>query len=94
MAPDGKLAYVTSNLSNSVSVIDTATNIVLASVGVGSDPFAVSITPDGKHAYVANRGSNSVSVIATATNEVVATIPVGDGPSAVGIIPPADPCLT
>ena len=88
MAPVGKLAYVTSNLSNSVSVIDTATNIVLASVGVGSDPFAVSITPDGKHAYVANRGSNSVSVIATATNEVVATIPVGDGPSAVGIIPP------
>ncbi len=69
-------AYVTNNSSNTVSVIDTATNIVVATIPVDS-PAGVAITPDGKHAYVANYKSNTVSVIDTATNTVVAMIPVG-----------------
>jgi YVTN family beta-propeller protein len=39
-------AYVT-NGGSSVSVIDTATNTVVATVGVGSLPFGVAVTPDG-----------------------------------------------
>jgi YVTN family beta-propeller protein len=63
-------------------VIDTASNTVVATVTVGSNPNGVAVTPDGRHAYAANSGSNtvSVSVIATATNMVVATVPVGDYP--------------
>ena len=72
-----------------VSVIDTATNTVVATVPVGSCPFGVAVTPDGKHAYVANDlSSNTVSVIDTATNTVVATVGVGNSPIAVGIVPP------
>ena len=43
-------AYV-SNGSNpgTVSVIDTATNTVVATVAVGSNPIGVAVTPDGKH---------------------------------------------
>jgi YVTN family beta-propeller protein len=65
---------VTNVNSNIVSVIDTATNTVMATVPVGSSPQGIAVTPDGKHAYVAN---GSVSVIDTATNKVVATVPVG-----------------
>ncbi len=81
-------AYTTNQGSSSVSVIDTATNTVVATVPVGSGPFGLEVTPDGAFVYVANVGSNSVSVIDTATNAVMATVPVGDFPRAVALTPP------
>ena len=63
-------AYVTNEHSNNVSVIDTATNTLVATIPVGTIPFAVAVTPDGTHVYVTNDGSNNVSVIGTATNTV------------------------
>jgi len=45
-------AYVTDLGSSAVLVIDIATNTVVATVPVGSDPLGVGITPDGTHAYV------------------------------------------
>jgi YVTN family beta-propeller protein len=41
---DWAFSYVTS-VSNTVSVIDIATNIVVATVPVGSQPVGVAITP-------------------------------------------------
>ena len=41
--------------SNTVSVIDTASNTVVTTVPVGTSPHGVAVTPDGKHVYVANR---------------------------------------
>ena len=49
--------------SNSVSVIDTATGLVSATITSVPPPFAVAITPDGTKAYVTNFGSDTVSVI-------------------------------
>ena len=80
-------AYVTNEHSNNVSVIDTATNTLVATIPVGTIPFAVAVTPDGTHVYVANEGSNNVSVIGTATNTVVKTIPVGKNPVGVAVTP-------
>ena len=40
-------AYITNNSDNSVSVIDTATNTVTATIPVGDGPFGVAVTPDG-----------------------------------------------
>ena len=69
---------------NIVSVINAATNAVVATVTVGVLPAGVAFNPAGTFAYVANNGSNSVSVIDTATNAVVATVAVGIGPVAMG----------
>src|SRR5262245_9876713 len=82
-------AYVSngSDSSNSVSVINTATNTVVATIPVGTTPWGVAITPDGAFAYVANQSSGTASVINTATNTVVATVPVGTGPRGVAITP-------
>src|SRR5262249_30821174 len=70
-------AYITNLVSPNVSVIDTATNTVIATIPVGIGQNGVAVTPDGSKVYVANVNVPFVSVIDTATNTVIATIPVG-----------------
>jgi YVTN family beta-propeller protein len=66
--------YAANYGSNTVSVIDGATNTVTANVGVGESPYAVAIDRKTDVAYVANSGSNTVSVINGATKAVNATV--------------------
>jgi YVTN family beta-propeller protein len=97
ITPNGAYAYVTNtgavcnlcpvNQPSSVSVIDTATYKVVATIQVGQYPAGVAVTPNGAFAYVANFNSNSVSVIDTATNTVTATVTVGINPLGVAITP-------
>ena len=56
VSPDGTKVYVANEYGNTVSVIDTATNTVTATVNVGSGPFGVAVNPDGTKVYVANSG--------------------------------------
>ena len=59
-------AYVTNSQSLTVSVIDTATNAVVATVRVGFGPGGVAVASDGSRVYVAHGGgANEVSVIDT-----------------------------
>ena len=44
-------------------VIATATNTVITTIGVGSEPFAVAVSPDGSHLCVTNIRDATVSVI-------------------------------
>src|SRR5258706_4375019 len=73
-------AYITNQRSNTVTVIDTATNTISATIPVGVTPFGVAVSPNGSKVYVTNAFSNTVSVIDTATNTVIATVPVGITP--------------
>jgi YVTN family beta-propeller protein len=82
---DSARAYVANMGSNNVSVINTATNALVATVTVGDQPSDLALTPDGSRAYVTNNNSGTVSVIATATNTVVATVPVCCVPFAIAI---------
>lgn len=63
-------AYVANINDNTVSVIDSGTNTVIATVPVGQLPITVAVSPNGAFAYVANQGSHTVSVIDAATNTV------------------------
>jgi YVTN family beta-propeller protein len=74
------LAYVSIQSSNDVSVINTNTNTVIDTIGVGNSPGGVAFTRDARKAYVSNNGSDSVSVIDTLNGVVVKEIPVGNGP--------------
>ena len=83
-------AYVANGGSDTVSVIDTATQppSVVATVPVGMSPDGVAVTPNGKRVYVANASSNTVLVIGAATNTVVGLpIPVGVNPIGVAVTP-------
>ncbi|WP_180233422.1 NTTRR-F1 domain [Bacillus sp. AFS059628] len=83
------LAYVTNFSNNSVSIINTSTNTIIAPpILVGASPVDIAITPNGTRAFVINQGGDTVSVINTITNTVIgAPIPVGNGPSAIAITP-------
>jgi YVTN family beta-propeller protein len=87
VSPDGTRAYVTNNGTNSVSVINTATNVVTGTFGVGTAPSGIAFAPSGARVYVANNGANSVSVIETTGNTVIATVAVGTKPSGVVVTP-------
>ena len=77
LSADGTRAYVTNSGSNSVSVIDVATNTVIHTIeDVGNYPAGV-VSGSGK-VYVSNLFDNTVSVIDTTTNTVTATVGVGD----------------
>jgi YVTN family beta-propeller protein len=69
VTPDRAQAFVANNgFPGTVSVIDTATNTVGATITAGSGSRGVAITPDGTHAYVVNdTDPGTVSVIDTAT---------------------------
>ena len=78
VTPDGRKAYFTNKSQASVSVLDTRTDAVLATLAVGGEPQGVAITPDGRKAYVVNYLGQSVSVIDTASDTVAAdTIALG-----------------
>jgi YVTN family beta-propeller protein len=80
-------AYITNSGDNTVSVIDTTTDTVTATIPVGNSPYGVAVTPDGNRVYITNEGDNTVSVIDTTTNTVTATIPVGGLPEGVAVSP-------
>ncbi|WP_269850468.1 beta-propeller fold lactonase family protein [Methanosarcina horonobensis] len=65
-------AYITNGESNNISVIDTTTNKVTATIPVGLNPIGAAINPNGTKVYVTNSHSNSISVIDTATNTIIA----------------------
>ncbi|HTI58538.1 beta-propeller fold lactonase family protein [Mucilaginibacter sp.] len=80
-------AYIANYGSNTISVVNTANNTVVATIPVGTSPWGVSVSRDGTRVYVSNQGSNNVSVINTAGNAVIATIPVGTMPEGIVVSP-------
>ena len=66
-----------------LSVIDLATNTVIATVPVGDTPQGGAINPAGTAAYIANTGDNSFTVIDT-TTFTSTTIPGSGGIGATG----------
>ena len=80
-------AYVANSVSNSVSVIDLATNTVVDTITGFHTPRGVAVTPNNQYVYVSNSGLDTVSVISTLTNTVVATITVGYQPWGIAVTP-------
>ena len=73
------LGYIVNHGDGTVSVLDTATNLVVATVTVGSEPMGAAVVPNGARAYVTNQvaPAGTISVIDTAANGVAATVTVG-----------------
>lgn len=87
-SPDGSRVYVANFRSSNVSVIDTATDTVVAIIPVaGPDPLGMAITADGSRLYVANSGGTTVSVVDATTNAESLTIPLASGPNFIAINP-------
>ena len=83
----GPKAYVGNFKDNTVSVIDTGTGTVVATVPVAAGPHGMGVTPDGRTVYVSGDGSSEVSVIDAASDRVTRTINVGKTPHGVAMAP-------
>ncbi len=81
ITPDGGTLYVSNWSSDSVTVIDTATNSVKAIVAVDDNPNDLALGPDGR-LFVACANSNTVVVIDTRTLTVTERIRTSMFPNA------------
>ena len=75
-SPDGSRVYIANYGDNTISVINTATNTVTATIPVCKEPAGLSVSPDGSKVYVAYYGCDTVNVINAVTDTISATIPV------------------
>jgi YVTN family beta-propeller protein len=84
---DGNRLFVACEASNSMIVVHTVTDKILAEILIGMQPHHVCLSPDEDRVYVSNRASDNVSVIDTETYEVLSVIDVGDEPHEMAITP-------
>jgi YVTN family beta-propeller protein len=82
--PDGNFVYVANQGSDTVSVIDTSTDLVVESLNVGDYPYRMATA--GDILYVTNWLDDNVSIINMDTNQVLAsTFGVGSFPQGIGV---------
>src|SRR6266478_5406775 len=79
-SPDSKTVAVVSVGSNSVTLIDTATNKVKGVVYVGRSPHEAFFAPNGRELWVTVRGENYVSVIDPVRMKETRRIEMANGP--------------
>ncbi len=79
-SPDSKTLAVVSVGSNSVTLIDTATNKVKGTVYVGRSPHEAFFTPNGRELWVTVRGENYVSVIDPTQLKETKRVELANGP--------------
>jgi len=79
----GKAEIFCAGPGNNVSVISDRTNRVVATIPVGTDPYASAYDPHLGEVMVANYVSNNVTFIDDTTNRVVATVAVGSEPNGI-----------
>jgi YVTN family beta-propeller protein len=79
-SPDSKTLAVVSIASNSITLIDTATNKVKGIVYVGRSPHEAFFTPNGRELWVTVRGEDYVSVIDPVTMKEMRRIRLANGP--------------
>jgi YVTN family beta-propeller protein len=79
-SPDSKTLAVVSVGSNSVTLIDTATNAIKGKIYVGRSPHEAFFTPDGRELWVTVRGENYVSVIDPAQMKEIRRVELANGP--------------
>ena len=79
-SPDHRTLAVVSIGSNSVSFIDTATNVVKYVAYVGRSPHEAFFTPDGSEVWVTVRGENYIDVLDGRSFQEKTRITVPNGP--------------
>ena len=79
--PSNRYLYVGDLGSDSVSVINTRTNLVVGIISGVNSPISMVYDPSNQYIYVASFRSGNITVIDTLTNKIVSEIPV-DTPQA------------
>ena len=80
-------AYVPNEGAGTLSVIDTATDQVVAEVPAGKKPRGTAVSIDGRTVYVSDQPNNQLVMIDAVARKPAGVIPLGESPEGVGISP-------
>jgi YVTN family beta-propeller protein len=84
--PVSKMLYVTTELANSVTIIDPATLKIVGEIPTTqAKTHMLAISSDGRRGYTANAKPGTVSVLDLAARKTIAVIPVSDNIQRVAI---------
>ncbi len=88
VSKDGRQVFVANFGSDSLSVIDTREDRVVATIAVGGGPVGVAISPTGE-VYVVNKKDSTLSIVDLETMSVIGSVALGqDGePNDVAVTP-------
>ena len=82
---DGSRVYVTNTDEGSVTVIDTASWVVVYTITGLPEPHDGELTPDGKLLYLATAGDSTMTVVDTETFESLKTFKIGQKPRGLAV---------
>src|SRR6202166_2430620 len=85
LKPDGGELIVCNFDSDSISIIETATDEVNGSYLIGRHPTRGVVSADNSRLYVSNFGSNAVAVYDIDIGKVIASLPVGSHPDGLAL---------
>jgi YVTN family beta-propeller protein len=86
--PKNGLLYVTTELDNSVTVVDPRTLKIVGSVPTGQpESHMLAISHDGRRGYTANVGPGTVSVLDLEAKKTIAVIPISRMTQRISISP-------
>jgi YVTN family beta-propeller protein len=85
LSPDGKELWVGSRDFNGISIIDTATEQVIATVAPGTFAYRLTFSPDGRHVFAPRSGK--VAIFDVTTRKEVRTINLQSMPISVLLMP-------
>ena len=74
LSQDGARAFVANIGSGSVTLVDLAGRMVVATAPTGAGAEGIAVSPDGKEVWVTNRAADTVSVLDTAALRPLATL--------------------
>ena len=88
MGPKDGLLYITTELDNSVTVIDPKGLKILGTIPTGqAESHMLAITSDGRRGYTANVGPGTVSVLDMEARRLIQVIPVAGNIQRISISP-------
>ena len=61
--------------SNSVTIFDARTHVLLATIPVGAVPVGIQMSPDGRRAFIANTNDDKVTVLSIHERKVEKSLP-------------------
>ena len=80
-------AYVPNEGSASISVIDTATDRVTATLKLAQKPRGIAVSLDGSRLFISDQTANALITIDLGKREVVASTALGSSPEAIYLSP-------
>src|ERR1700730_14858477 len=75
LTPDGRRLFTTSEIDHTLTISDTATKQIIATIKLPGRPNQCAVTPDGHYVAVPIRDGDSVAIVDTTRQKIVKVLP-------------------